>query len=257
MELKYDNQLKQHPFYQIHPEYLPFIGDNFDAHRILHIGESHYIDQKKGAETILFSATYFLNWWENECPELKLKCGSWYTTREVIQRFMGGVHSRGYGIFSEVLKMYCKLYLEQEDVKTCKESRNNYSNFAFMNFFQMPSPYEGIKFWNALNDLAKREGDQFLANRIYNETVFRSTEILDYVISVLQPKIVIFTSVCARDAYKKQGKFKTAEYVIDTVHPSCSWWNRPLKRRYQGRTGKQQLEWAWKTCIEHTGKSGR
>lgn len=53
-----EKALSDIPFYQIHPEYKPFIGENFDKYQILLVGESHYIGQTPDNE--LFSLEYLL-----------------------------------------------------------------------------------------------------------------------------------------------------------------------------------------------------
>ena len=96
-----EKELANIPFYQLHPEYKPFIGDRFDTFRILHVGESHFIPQQAD-EPDVFSITYFQNWWGNACEELKncelknchnengYKWGGWYRTKSVIENYING-----------------------------------------------------------------------------------------------------------------------------------------------------------------------
>ena len=66
MKMQYDEALKKIDFYKVHPEYLPFVGFNFEEYRILQVGESHYIGQTP--ETEEFSVAYFADyWWKDRC----------------------------------------------------------------------------------------------------------------------------------------------------------------------------------------------
>ena len=73
MNKKYDAKFKEVPFYEIHPEYIPFVGNEYDTYRILLIGESHYIEQKND-ENPKYDLDYFrehggmvrtMNWKKN------------------------------------------------------------------------------------------------------------------------------------------------------------------------------------------------
>ena len=40
----------EYPFYQVHPEYKPFVGSEYEKYKILIVGESHYIGQAYNEE---------------------------------------------------------------------------------------------------------------------------------------------------------------------------------------------------------------
>ena len=112
MKLRYDEALGQIDFYKIHPEYLPFVGNNFDEFRVLHVGESHYIGQNNTYAP--FDLKYFDKWWTDHCDTLykhpdgdsETKCwGSWYNTREVIGRFLNRNQSN-YSIFINMIRAF-------------------------------------------------------------------------------------------------------------------------------------------------------
>ena len=44
--VNYYNKLKNIEFFKIHPELIPYVGEEFDKYKILHIGESLYIQEK-------------------------------------------------------------------------------------------------------------------------------------------------------------------------------------------------------------------
>lgn len=240
--LPYDKLLSDIDFYKVHPGYLPFIGDKYNEYKILHIGESHYIGQKNDPEAEdKYPITYFENWWTDCCPDLYNEYGGWYNTRKVIENYLSGERRKGHSIFSETVKVFDKVYLGRDKVRMDHEESMNYHYFAFMNFFQMPSIYEGVKYWNSLWDAANKLGNKQLAYDMWEKAAQVSSEVVDDVIDILKPSVVIFTSASAKGAYDEYGKHRSEPYVISSVHPGCSWWNRPLKR-YNGLTGKQELE---------------
>lgn len=236
----YDQKLLEIEFYKIHPEYLPFIGDRYEEYKILHIGESHYINQEQSKQD-RYPITYFDKWWNDPCTELLNDNNGWYDTRSVINRYIKNEHFKGQGIFSETLKIFDKVYLEMDNVKISLEERKNYNYFAFMNFFQMPSLYNGVKYGTSLEISAEKLKNNQLANNMYENASKFSSKVLDSVIEVLKPNAIIITSSSAAYAYKKYGKYNSEKFIVETVHPSCSWWNRPIKS-CEGRTGKEELE---------------
>lgn len=244
MKLKYDKALKQIDFYKIHPEYLPFIGFNFEEFRILQVGESHYIGQTP--ETEEFSIAYFADkWWKERC--LPVYCtkhpgdvdwGSWYTTRDVIDRFFRN-YQNNYSIFSNPLKAFQNICL-QNLTKPYSEDRYRqaYHYFAFMNFFQMPSLYKGESFWKSLEISAKKLHNEELAYKVYELAIKKSACVLDQVIKTLNPRVVVFTSTAAWRAYKKYGIYaenQEGPVMIHTAHPGCCWWNRKKKNGISSR----------------------
>ena len=236
----YDELLLNIDFYKMHPEYLPFIGDKYDEYKILHIGESHYIGQSKDAlAEDKYPITYFENWWSNSCLDLYHEYESWYNTRQVIANYLRGDRHKSHSIFSETRKVFDKVYLGKDDVRINFEESQNYHYFAFMNFFQMPSLYDGVKFWDSLKISANKLGDAQLASAMWHKAAQISSEVVDSVIDILKPSVVIFTSKSAKGAYDEYGKHHAEPYVISSIHPGCSWWNR---RRYNGLTGKEELE---------------
>lgn len=238
----YDELLSKIDFYKVHPEYLPFIGNKYNEYKILHIGESHYIGQKNDPLAAdKYPVTYFENWWTNRCSDLYNEYGGWYNTRQVIGNYLSGDRHKGHSIFSETIKVFDKVYLGIDNVQINYEESQNYHYFAFMNFFQMPSLYEGVKYWDSILDSANKLGNKQLAFDMWEMAAQISSKVLDNVIEILKPKVVIFTSESAKGAYGKYGKYPAEPNVKYSTHPGCSWWNRPMKR-YNGLTGKQELE---------------
>ncbi len=243
MNGQYDKELKRVDFYQVHPEYLPFIGDKFDEFKILQVGESHYIGQSDTYAP--FDLGYFNKWWADHCDEVykepdgkpETKCwGSWYDTRAVIGRFQKW-NQNNYSIFMNMIRAFDEAV---EGLPACDDEKQKYHYFAFMNFFQMPSLYDGMSFKDSLYKAAKETDDPAA---VYNRAVEESCVVLDKVIKILQPNAIVFTSKAAYSAYcNHKGEMANIDNrIINTVHPCCSWWNRPIKR-FGGRTGRQELE---------------
>lgn len=240
MNLTYSKALKPIPFYQIHPEYLPFVGDKFDEFKILQVGESHYIGQS--STNALFGLDAFDAWWVDHCDEIyehpdgdpETKCwGSWYNTQEVIGRFLKN-NQKNYSIFMNMIRALN----EVTELPACDDEKQNYRYFAFMNFFQMPSLYQGISFEDSIYKAAKETDDPAA---VYKRAVEKSCAVLDKVIEILQPNAVVFTSKAAYKAYcNHKGNVLQDDRIIETVHPCCSWWNRKIKR-FGGNTGREHV----------------
>lgn len=241
MNDQYDIKLKEIDFYKTHPEYLPFVGNKFDEFKILQVGESHYIGQND--KYAPFDLTYFDKWWTDHCNGLyehpdgyqETKCwGSWYNTREVIGRFLKS-NQKNYSIFMNMIRALN----EVKELPICDDEKQKYHCFAFMNFFQMPSLYQGMSFEASLYKAEKGTDDPAA---VYKRAVEESCKVLDKVIKILKPNAVVFTSKAAYRAYcgHKGEIAKMDRRIINTVHPCCSWWNRKIKR-FGGDTGKEKL----------------
>lgn len=256
MTLAYNEALKRIDFYRLHPEYLPFVGDRFDAFKILHVGESHFIPQQTDED--LFPITYFEKWWNDTCEELN-NCqhknkhnkegycwGAWYRTKSVIENYISGNRTPSHGIFTEIIKVFATVCQNRTVHHINDEEGKNYEHFAFMNFFQMPSLYKGMKYWTSLKKSALGLGmnmkqAETYAERVWSDTVKHSSNVLDDVIDILNPSIIIFTSKSAANAYK--GKYKGDPKIIIAVHPACPRWHESK----DGQTGKERLIKQWNT----------
>ena len=240
MNGQYEKELKKIEFYKTHPEYLPFVGDKYDEFKILQVGESHYIGQNENYAP--FGLEDFDKWWINRCDKVynepdedpETQCwGSWYNTREVIGRFLKS-NQKNYSIFMNMIRALN----EVKELPACDDEKKKYHCFAFMNFFQMPSLYQGMSFEASLYKAAKETDDPAA---VYKRAVAKSCAALDKVIEILQPNAVVFTSKAAYKAYcNHKGNIVQDNRIIETVHPCCSWWNRKIKR-FGGNTGREHV----------------
>lgn len=234
------SELSSISHYRIHPELIPFVGSDYDKYRILIIGESHYINQPKNASDIALND--FSEWWEKPCPHLLENSEGWVNTRGVIDNYMSG-KSGSYGIFTNVVKSFSKTVLKREIKRITLEDKQLFSHFSFMNFFQMPSLYNGMKYWDSLRRSAKLAGDKNLAEKVWKKCVEVSASVTDEVIEILKPKTVIFVSISAGNAYRNAStKQHSDTEIIYTSHPSTPFtWNKALKS-LNGKKGKDVLE---------------
>lgn len=238
MNTHYDKKLKQLDFYNIHPEYLPFIGDKYDKYKILLIGDSHYIEQTYENEK--YGLQYFADhWWNGSCTALSAESYSnWYNTRNVISNYLSGNRRHGHLIFTNVIKTFSAVVLKEEISCISTPESQKYNYFSFMNFFQMPSIYTGTKFWDSILASAKKAGNKPLAYQQWEKCVQVSSNILDHVIEILSPKLVVFTSTSAYHAYKNaNAKYANEKFVVATPHPASPAWNKTCKN-YGGIRGK-------------------
>ncbi len=254
--LEIEKALDAIKFYQHHPEYKPFVGDRFDTYKILHVGESHFIPQEADAPDV-FSIMDFKNWWEDACERLKncqqktchnkeeYRWGGWFRTRSVIENYINGDRTRSHGIFTEMVKVFAVVCQNRTILHINDEEGKNYNHFAFMNFFQMPALYAGMKYWTSLKKSAVKSGmskkqAKAYAEKVWDDTVRISSCVLDEVIDILNPNIVIFTSKSAAEAYN--GKYKNTPNIITAVHPASPHWHKCKN----GQNGKERLIAQWK-----------
>ena len=238
MNINYDKKLSKISFYEKHPEYLPYIGDNYEKYKILHIGESHYIAQTYDNEK--YNLNYFMaHWWNGTYNELKSEYADWYNTRLVVNNYLSGDRKKGHLIFTNVVKEFSRTVLDEEIHHINRQNSQNYNYFAFMNFFQMPSLYKGLKFWNSIEKSAvNREA----AEEAWDYIVKVSTDVTDEVIDIIKPNLVVFTSKSAYDAYKSNNESHSKDnYIIGIPHPCCSYWNKSCKE-YGNLSGKELFE---------------
>ena len=94
---KYDRELGIIKQFTLHQELLPFIGKHYDEYKILLVGESHYLPEDTGVK-----AEDFELWYSHQAPKaFKEREKDYYTTRNVIDRFISHNRSRSYSLFAD------------------------------------------------------------------------------------------------------------------------------------------------------------
>ena len=220
MNTVFDEAFLAIPILRLHPSFLPFVGSEYERYRVLHVGESHYIDNEA------YDIQYFQKWWDSPCEEVEREFAGWFT-RPVIERYMSNAQG-SYTIFSNFLKSFCRCVLHEE-VSICPEVKKRYEYLAFMNFFQMPSLYPVTKYWDSLVRSAEKAGNSQLAYDMWEIACNNAAKTLDSVIDILKPRAVVITSISAGNAYKEFGG-RHADSIIFTSHPAYPYtWQKPLK----------------------------
>lgn len=224
MNYSYDEELKKIDFFKVHPNLLPFIGDEYEKYKILHVGESHYLSQTSIDDVNSVQLYDFIEWESSACEKALESSPGYVDTRIVLTSFLGGYNGKGYNIFRNFIKSFDKIFFEKSDRLTL-EMKKDYKYLAFMNFFQMPSLIYGAYYWDSLLASAKFLGDKQLAYKIWDDCVKYSTAVLDKVIEIIKPKLVVITSIYAGQAYTKSN-----DIIIRTSHPNTPYsWRKPLK----------------------------
>ena len=237
MVMNYDKDFCENEMFKLHPTFLPYVGDCYEEYKIIHIGESHYINQTPENEK--YDISYFKKWWSESCEEVILDNHGWADTRLVLDRYMNEENGK-YPIFTNFIKSFSKIVLGKTIENVSIEDKKLYKYIAFMNFFQMPSIYEGMKFWDALAISAKKLGDKDIAYDMWDEAVKHSVNTVDRVIEILKPRAIVFTSISAGEAYKMNGgKYKNENRIIYTSHPGYpfTWW-----KKLKSLNGKKGIE---------------
>ena len=128
LELKinehYDSELKEIEFYKnsiVHQLMLPYIGFNYQEHRVLLVAESHYLGNEEDRKKV----ANFKKWYEDK-GDIALSQEGYINTREVVKQWF----SNGNGLFQKIEK---ELENASIDIKYFWE------RIAFMNFFIIPS----------------------------------------------------------------------------------------------------------------------
>ncbi len=236
MSEKYYDQLKKIAFFERHPSYIPFVGDEYEKYQILQISESHYAD---GLDTKKYGITYFSKWFDEECPEIEIDLLENNKTRAVCGRVC--TSEKSYANFDNPLRSFMKIVLDIEDPHTTKKTRHLYHHFAFMNFYQMPAFKEKGYFKKAVRSQGKQEHMEEAAEELLGKCRQASVEIIDQVIDILEPKAIVFTSIDAGEQYRyHKGKYANDKKVIYTSHPGRPWNSAQVS--LDGQTGKEVFE---------------
>ena len=229
-----DAALREIPFYRLHPEYMPYIGDFYGEYRILLIGESHYIGQAPG--NIRYGTRYFMEYWWNGTHDALQKepYAHWYNTRAVIRRYLSGSRTKSHVFFTNIAGEFGKTVCHMPPVAEAAARAQYFRYFAFLNFFQMPSLCAGMKFMDSLFAASETTAE---AEAVWAQCVRVSAEVCDRVIALLQPRCVLISSAAAYKAYVGAGTAYGASLRC-VPHAGCRWWNCPCAK-YGGRSGRE------------------
>ena len=235
--MDYYKKLKEIDFYKIHPSYLPFIGELYDEYKILQISESHYADE---LDTNTYGIRYFEKWYSEECSEVEIGVLNNNITRRVGSDIIQG--KSHFQNFDNPLRSFRTIVLDKCD-SINNQTRYDYNYFAFMNFYQIPAFEPKGYFTRVLYEQGEREGLVDEATKLLEMSQQYSTILIDEVIDILKPRLVVFTSFDAGDAYKRyKGKYSENENVIYVSHPNNPFpWSKGYDR-FNGKRPKDVYE---------------
>ena len=209
LELKinehYDSELKEIEFYKnsiVHQLMLPYIGFNYQEHRVLLVAESHYLGNEEDRKKV----ANFKKWYEDK-GDITLSQEGYINTRKVVKQWF----SNGNGLFQKIEK---ELENASIDIKYFWE------RIAFMNFFIVPSTNGSREIYST-----KEVEEKSLSN-------------FEQVIKILKPNYILFLSKRSYYIFEK----KNSEYLNKTSsfsHPTSIWWYR---KRKDGKKAKDEFK---------------
>ncbi len=237
----YDYALMDVPFFQIHPEYLPFIGKDYASqnHKVLIIGESHYVAKDWDWDETSYSPWWQADWYEQLLEE-KNDWSSWFNTRTHANRATVLSPNKEAAI-SQVIQNPIK-ELVSNGLYKAEYSDALLSNIAFMNFFQFPSLINGIDIWTSFVKRIKGSRQKITQRyEIWDDLVTKSTEVVNRVIDIIEPDLVIICSLLAGKEYAKKNNSCTQQYIEYTAHSTNRPWYSPQKH-FAGISGQRRCD---------------
>ncbi|MEL7660375.1 hypothetical protein [Acetobacterium wieringae] len=222
MNTSYDNELKKIEFYgRFHPEYLPYVGDNYEKSKVLLLGESNYIDETNPGLTAEVLRLIDSSLWYTTASEYLPKdgCIDWCHNRNIINDTLekkknGQKTSPAHNMYINPAKAFVEVFPQVAN------TWDAFSYFASMNYFQKPATKTGKSISQ------KKEDEQFAAAN------------LCHIVSVLKPETIIFLSKKAHWAFEANETAELKELYIDAcAHPTCAWWNRD-----KGERGREKFK---------------
>ncbi len=203
----YDEQLLKIEHFRLHTELLPYVGPHYNDFRILLIGESHYLPEYYAEKQELFEDWYSIGtekivWEEGEGLEHQ----AWFNTRNVIRNYLTYSRSKAHSMFRNPAIEFCDVLQKQFDLQI--NDSDAFGCFSFYNFFQRPEVAKGASIKTSELDVAQAKG------------------IAKMIIDVLKPSLIV---VLTKKAYRyfPVDECRAANIQVEqTVHPTCSWWNR-------------------------------
>lgn len=206
----YDDELEKIPFYgRFHPEYLPFVGENYDKTKILLCGESNYIDTsnpKLSADVMQLIESP--DWYTTDSEKLPYeRCIEWCNNRDIINNTLerkknGKSVSPAHNMYINPAKAFLEVFPQ------IVNPWDAYTYFASMNYFQKPASKKGQSIEQTVED------NQFAADNLCR------------VVRVLKPETIIFLSKKSYWAFKANEPDELKElYIKACAHPTCVWWN--------------------------------
>ena len=202
------NQLKQINHYTIHPEMVPFIGENYLNHKILIISESHFMPKKEQRQPSD-------EWYSSDFDQAVLE-GNTNTNNVMLQHFS----KKGHVLFRNLENALQKV-----------DASLDLNDISWYNFFQKPA-----KFGVSIKPTTK---DKEIALDTFDEIIKTLEPKIIVFVSSLS-----FGSLLKNRKWNHElrcHQFKNYNSRIGVVpHPTSRWLNTVCKS-YNNKTGKQKF----------------
>ncbi len=214
---KFDKELIKNDFLRRHYECLPFIGEKYEEHHLLLIGESHYVPTN---EIPLVNRNDFYDISFDDLGQGEYR--KWINTRYVFEsRVYEKVNFKCF--FSNPATEIARI-INQTSNPSFDQKIAAMHEYAFINYFKRPSYNKG----KTITELSCK--DYYYAYNISKE-----------IIEILKPNHIIFLSKKAYYAFCDLSKNdeQKQEYTLNCVsHPCSIWWNR---KRKDGKSARQDF----------------
>jgi hypothetical protein len=209
----YLKELSEIEHYQKYPNLIPWVGNGYpdSANKLLILGESHYLekDSKYHHDPV--------TWYEG-INVSQHKDITWMNTAGIIRN---GLQSN-WKEKSKLIYKNLSMALFESGINEFK-TNDPFNKICYLNYFQRPAEKLG-------KSIKVSESDSR-----------NSAIVVRDVVSIVKPKIVIFSSTlawnCARDMgvieFLQENGIKTAR----VPHAGMPWWNR-ISKKYGNTTGK-------------------
>ncbi len=196
----YDDEFFKFSHYSSHPQMIPFVGQfwNIMPKKLLVLGESHYLPKDSDKNIIE-------NWYSINDSNLSALEKCYTNTAEMINEagHFQKYKYKGHGIWKNI-----ELAILESGFRP-SDTSNMFKYISFMNFFQRPAMING-------ESIIPNEQDLIMANKT-----------LDYVISILKPDFIFFTT--SKSWYRFNKDLFDINFVGHSSHPTSKWWNRKCK----------------------------
>ncbi|MEL7660376.1 hypothetical protein [Acetobacterium wieringae] len=220
MNTNYDRELMEIEFYdRFHPEFMPYVGDNYEKAKILLCCEEPFVDGNKLSADVVRLI---------ESPD-------WYTT---VSSVRDKLPYEDCIEFCQNRVIINDMMMTKENGKKTDVAHNLYLNPAkiFREVFpQIENPWDAFSYFAWMNYFQK-PATKFVKNLIPvpHDCQF-AVDNLCRVVNVLKPKLIIFLSKTSFQALKTNMPDDLRDMTIRAcAHPTGPWWSRDY-----GRVGRE------------------
>lgn len=214
LTLAFDSRLGGIAHYARYPEMMVAVGDLYGTAPVpvLVLGESHYLDT---AEV----SNHPDHWYERRQLVHAASAANIHTRQIFDNAINGRKRRKSKAIFHALASALGASGIAMPGARSPLQS------IAYMNYFQRP---------------AEVSGESLV---VHSRDVAEASDVVANVVSILQPKLVVFASRLAWRHAKGDLAERLVSMGIDVLnvpHPATSWWNRP-SRPMGDMSGRQRF----------------